>query len=500
MKKILSLLLVLVMLFSLASCDILLSTGTGSGSDSSSDKDSSTDTGTGTGTGTGSSVTRPTPNYTEDKNVYEPGYNSTGNKITYLKNQVDLPQLSKYYHNYQAAISMTFDDGDHTDTGRTLNTLFEKYGFRGTLMMTANNVKSTASEWREILQAGYLDVGCHGYHHADPRDIHDEATLMRETHEAVNYLRETFPDQKVLTFATPFAFTTNAYETELKKLVISNRLEAGGNKVVHGEDYNIYRIQAHSFNDRINAISINSKADEAVANGDWLVELMHGVVDGSRYGTDINKDVFATHCKYLYDKYNGKVWFGSFEEVSIYMVQYENTTIKYVACDKDSMTFTMSNDLDKSIYNIPMSARFFIPSFADSAYYVINGVEYDLEVGRIGSGANAKKYVDILDVQADGTPIKIVFGGNKGCSNGCVVHNYLEVDEVESTCTSHGYTIKECALCEATYKTAYTTLHSYPAEKQKETVIINGVEQSKYFSICTECGNEKIHYYMIDPE
>jgi peptidoglycan/xylan/chitin deacetylase (PgdA/CDA1 family) len=471
--------------------------GTGGGSDTNLDSGKDTDSNIGTGTGTGTNVTRPTPTYTEDKNKYEPSLAPNG-KISYLKYQIDYPELSKYYHNYQAAISMTFDDGDHTDTGRTLNELFAKYGFRGTLMFTANNVKNNIAEWQTILDKGYLDIGCHGYYHADPRYITDDATLMRETHEAVKFLRDNFEGQKVLTFATPMAFTTDEYEAELKKLVISNRLEAGGNKVVHGGNYNIYRIQAHSFNSGISSISINSKADEAVTKGEWLVELMHSVVDGSRYGTDINKDVFAEHCKYLYDKYNGKVWFGSFEEVSIYMIQYENTTIEYLDCDRDSMTFKMTNDLDKSIYNIPMSARFYIPSFANSAYCIIDGVEYDLEVGRIGSGAYMKKYVDVLDINPDGKPIKIVFGDNKNCSNGCVVHSYIEIDEIESTCTTHGYTIKECTLCGATYKLDYTPLHNYPSTKEKEIVTINGVMQTKYFNICEDCGHEKIHYYVIE--
>ncbi len=491
MKKLLSLALVLIMLFSLVSCELLLGTGVGTDSDVDSGKDSNSNVGTGT------NVVRPQPVYTEDKNVYEPEINGNG-KIVYLKNQIDMPELSKYYHNYQAAISMTFDDGDHVGTGHTLNELFSKYGFHGTLMLQVGNVKNNVSEWQAIVDEGYLDVGCHGYDHKDPREITDEATLKKETIEAVQFLRDNFQGQKVLTFATPVAFTTDAYEAELRKVVISNRLEAVGNKVVHGEDYNIYKVQAHSFKEGIAPLVINSKADEAVTKGEWFVELMHGVVDGSRYSTDINKNVFASHCKYLYDKYNGKVWFGSFEEVSIYMIQYENTTIEYVDCDKDSMTFKMTNDLDKSIYNIPMSARFYIPAFADSAYYVLDGVEYDLEVGRIGSGAYMKKYVDIIDVQPDGKPIKIVFGGNKSCSNGCVVHNYLKTDEIESTCTTHGYSIKECALCGASYKLDYTPLHSFPAEKQKEIVTINGVEQSKYFSICTDCGHEKIHYYLIE--
>jgi peptidoglycan/xylan/chitin deacetylase (PgdA/CDA1 family) len=70
---------------------------------------------------------------------------------------LQVPELGKFYHNYEAAISMTFDDGDNVVSGRILNELFAKYGFKGTLMFTANNVIGTADQWNEILAEGYLD-------------------------------------------------------------------------------------------------------------------------------------------------------------------------------------------------------------------------------------------------------------------------------------------------------------------------------------------------------
>lgn len=434
-----------------------------------------------TNTDTGNQAPTYNPTLIPDRIKYTATYNAAGTKINYGKESLQAPELGKFYHNYEAAISMTFDDGDNVETGRILNELFAKYGFRGTLMFTANNVIGTADEWNEILAEGYLDVGAHGYHHVDPAGITDEATLRRETVEAVELLRTLFPTQKVLTFATPLARTTDAYEAMLKELVIANRLEQGGGKVIYGEDYNMYRIQASSFNMGKSLDYINGQADAAVKNGIWLIELMHGVIDGTRYNTDIDKATFVKHCEYLYKKYNGKVWFGSFEEVSLYVYQYEKSKLEYVACDKDSMTFKITTDasLDKEIFNVPMSAKVYLPTYASTAYYVINGVEYDANVEKIGE---RKRYVNLYDIPTDGTEVKLYFSGNKETNNGCYLHTYEVSKEVESTCTSHGFVELECTYCHNKYKRTIYDMHNY-----LDTVEIDGVTYEK----CSDCDHKR---------
>ena len=467
-KRIIAFLMLAIILIASVSCN-------NSTIDTNTDTDTSTDTGSSGNQGNTNSTYNPV--LIPDTIKYNATYNAAGTKINYGKETLQAPELGKFYHNYEAAISMTFDDGDNVESGRILNELFAKYGFKGTLMFTANNVIGTADEWNEILAEGYLDVGAHGYHHVDPSGITDEAVLNRETVEAVTLLRELFPTQKVLTFATPLAFTTDAYEAELKELVIANRLEQGGEKVIYGEDYNMYRIQASSFNMGKTIDYINAQADAAVKNGTWLIELMHSVIDGTRYNTDIDKASFVQHCEYLYKKYNGKVWFGSFEEVSLYVYQYENSKLEYVACDKESMTFKITTDasLDKSIFNIPMSAKVYLPTYASYAYYVIDGVEYDAKVEKLGE---RKRYVNLYDIPTDGTEVKLYFSGNNAINNGCFMHTYEVSNEVESTCTTHGYVELECTYCHNTYKRTIYDLHNY-----LETEEIDG----EIYEKCVDC-------------
>ena len=180
-------------------------------------------------------------------------------------------------------------------------------------------------------------------------------------------------------------------------------------------------------------------------------------------------------------KYNGKVWFGSFEEVSLYVYQYENSKLEYVACDKDSMTFKITTDasLDKEIFNVPMSAKVYLPTYASTAYYVIDGVEYDAKVEKLGE---RKRYVNLYDIPTDGTEVKLYFSGNKETSNGCYMHTYEVSQEVESTCTTHGFVELECTYCHNKYKRTFYDLHNY-----SENVEVDGVTYEK----CSDCDHKR---------
>jgi hypothetical protein len=79
------------------------------------------------------------------------------------------------------------------------------------------------------------------------------------------------------------------------------------------------------------------------------------------------------------------------------------------------MSFNVTCDLDKDIYNIPMTVKIYIPARVKTAYAVVNGEEQLLTVNR-GSGINT---VIIKDIPVNGEDVKIYFGENSLCDNGC---------------------------------------------------------------------------------
>jgi hypothetical protein len=314
------------------------------------------------------------------------------------------------------------------------------------------------------------------------------------------FLREKFPGQRVLTFATPFAHINNSYEEYLSQFVICNRLEAGGSSVSLSQnlDFNTYRIKAYSINRNSSASTVNALLPYAVEDGTWVVELYHCVMETASNSTDVDLSVFSSHCEYLYRNYRDTIWFATFEDVLIYAEQLKHTTIEYTACDRESLTFTVKPDgtLDKEIYNIPMTAKFYLPNdLVDSAYAMVNGVYQPLEYE--ADLSTGYEYVMVRDIPSNmESEVVIYIGGNKTMKNGCV-HRYSIDSIVEPTHETGGYTVNKCTKCEHTYKSAFTNpVHEYTGEIVEviaPTTMKKGL--SKHY--CNQCDKyiiEEVRY------
>ena len=479
-------------------------TDTSSSAPSSSTTDSSTDTSSSkpgsssttsssANTSSSSSTTkpdRPLPSIVPDRTNYKPTVVGNKEAIYYINDIMQHPSLTPYYNGYKAALTQTFDDGYDSNTGVIVSDQYERFGFRGTMMLgpcfLGNN--QIIKEWNDIFDRGFLDVGCHGYNHKEPTTL-SQYEYEHEIYDAIMFLRDKFPGQRVLTFATPFAHINDAYEDYLSQFTIGNRLEAGGSTVNFGDNlnYNPYRVKAISFNANTGSDPAKNGVTNAVKYGRWVVELFHCVKETGASGVDVSASAFISHCEWLYRNYRDDLWVATFEEVLIYGEQLQHTTVDYTACDRESMTVTITPDgtLDKEIYNIPLSVTVYLPSFVDSAYAMIDGEYQPLELEQIFE--TGEKYVTVREIDATKkTDVKVYIGGNKTMKNNCV-HAYAKVDVLEPTHETGGYTLNECSKCNHTYYSAYTNpVHDYTGE---EVVVIEPTATkfglSKHY--CTQC-------------
>ena len=462
-----------------------------------SKKPGTTDT---TKPGTTSSTTKPTtPVIVPDRTQYKADVVGDKEAIYYINDLVRHPVLTPYYNGYKAALTMTFDDGYHAETGINITNQYEKFGFRGTMMLGVCFIKdeSMIKAWSAVFARGYLDLGCHAYNHMAPSQM-SSSDFEHEIKDAIMFLREKFPGQRVLTFATPLAQITNAYEEYLSQFVIGNRLEAGGTTVnlTTNLDYNPYRVKAVSFNVRTNMSGLRTEVEVAVKNGSWIVELCHCVKENAD-GVDVELSVFQNHCEWLYRNYRDLLWVTTFEDVLVYGEQLKHTAVDYTACDRESMTFTVTPDgtLDKDLYKIPMTIMVYLPDFVDSAYATVNGVYQPLEI--TSSPTTGERIVYVREISAtEVSEVKVYLGANKTMKNNCV-HSYFKADVVEPTHEAGGYTVNECSKCGHTYNSAYTNpVHDYTG---REEVVIEAVLTQRGLKkvYCTQCDKhivEEIRY------
>ena len=298
MKRILSILLVLIMLLSFTAC-ASNSSSDGANSDTSSGTNTDSDTGASTSTNTSTNTNTNTstntggssyvPDYTKDTTNYNPRTNTAKTAIYYINETLEYPTVTKYKNGAKAALSMTFDDANNANAGVIISEVFAKYDnkMHGTIMATVSFMKTSAGNeeqsiqaWQNVFDLGYLDLGCHGYYHADPTGYASasDAELYAEVGAAFEYLRAKFPTQRVLTYATPLARINDNYEEYLRQWCLSNRLEAGGNFAVIGESYNIYRMKASMIQNGTNLRTIYESVQASVEAERWIVHLFHFLI------------------------------------------------------------------------------------------------------------------------------------------------------------------------------------------------------------------------------
>ena len=412
------------------------------------------------------------------------------------------PTLTPYYNGNKAALTMTFDDGYDVGTGIIVSDIFEKFGFRGTMMLGPCflGADGIIDRWNKVFARGFLDVGCHGYNHKEPTTL-DPSEYEREIKDAIMFLREKFPTQRVLTFATPFAHINNSYKDYLKDYVIGNRLEGNNTNVYLGKDldFDRYTVNAYSVNKTSTMSKIQSAVEYAVEKGGWMVELYHCVLENAVNSTDISLSSFQYHCDYLYANYHDTIWFATFEEVFIYAEELKHTAVKYTDCDRETMTFKVTPDgtLDKDLYNIPLSVQIYLPqNLVDSAYATVNGEVQYLEY--VTENTTGYEYVIVKGLSAtEESEVVIHLGGNKTMRNGCVRHTYAVDEIVEPTHDTVGYTVNICTRCEHTYVSEYKNpVHDFSGKVEEmvaPTQYKNGV--SKHYCIHCDEYEVKPNYY-----
>lgn len=447
MKKIVSILLLVAMVFALASCAVVPAT-TDTGTNTNTNSDTSTGTSTDTDTNTGGTYVPPLLDY--DTNKYEAKYaNSKKTQIKHGTQTIKAPSITEYYNDYEAALSMTFDDGADLGAAQLAESIMSEYGIKGTLLVNIGNIQGNLSGWQKLVAGDTFDIGSHGWAHKDPSSISIDE-MEHEIKDSYDFLQENFADENPITYATPLSHITPEYRQYLIDTgFICNRVEIFG-KVISPKSkdvdmFNLYSKRIDTGNNAETNVRVN--VSDTLKSGNWFIELFHNV--RTKDGTDIPEEDFRNHCKWLYDNFNGKVWFGSYDDVAKYIAQYQTATIEYTACDRDTMTFLAK--VDKN-YGQEMTLKIYMPFYADSAYAIINGQEQYLELQKASNSRYA--YIN-TEISEEGTEIKIVMGGNKLYMNNCN-HEYVEDKVVAPTDKAYGYTEMICTNCEHSYKSEYT--------------------------------------------
>ncbi|MBQ4108284.1 MAG: hypothetical protein IJC80_02660 [Clostridia bacterium] len=227
-----------------------------------------------------------------------------------------------------------------------------------------------------------------------------------EIKEAIEFLKDKFPSQKVITFAAAYNTVTLSFLDYLDEHSISCRIGTNGEQASLSQEFDMYSVKAFGFNENSNFEFLQAQTAQLIDEGAWVVYFFHTVTSGAPYeDVGTSKSVLDAHCKALYDKYNGSVWFGSFEDVSIYAKQLKDVKITPTSLNGGTMAFNVSTTLDTEIYNVPMSMKMYVPSNATSVCAKVNSEAQETKIHSDEGG----KYIYVLDVPTDNSTVEIIY-------------------------------------------------------------------------------------------
>ncbi len=301
----------------------------------------------------------------------------------------------------KGVVTIVHDDGD-LSTGTFLNQQFQEKQLCGTVAMQAkavistSGVKNTAAiaGWQKLFDAGYLDLACHSWTHQF-WGITDEAesgvyinnsgvetpfsfkdgNITFETKGAKEALISCFPNETVRAFVKP-GFGKYVDENGKKQSISPEAIEIikenfigmrmGGRDTHPWSSSSMYNLTSYQVSLKDSLSDWTTKVDKAVDKGQWIIFMFHQIIPDDSV-TDKTSTLRVKHSTasdlftYIASRTeSGELWCSYLEDAMMYLVEQKETTGRVVVW-KNNINITLNNDLDKSLYDYPLTVLVDVP-------------------------------------------------------------------------------------------------------------------------------------------
>lgn len=286
-------------------------------------------------------------------------------------------EISKWYNNKDGALTLSFDDGTITQYEYAVPVM-EKYGIKATFALVTEWTKdfpSSSAEkgnfsvekfgWKqakELLAKGN-EIASHNQFHIKMDTLSDSEMLMQMTESRI--IAEKNLNSKVYTFVFPYSATrSNIFTLPAKAGYIFAR--TGEESVNQSDNVNLEKLTTLAiYSEEVpNLKEINKYISDA--NGKWLILNYHNIFPSDSKEMNLLKyhDVTATYSvtpetfkKQVRLMRNSDYWIAPINVVGRYVLEREVSKLEFTNHD-NKIILKAGNDLDTSIYNIPLTIVF----------------------------------------------------------------------------------------------------------------------------------------------
>lgn len=321
--------------------------------------------------------------------------------ITVAMSQDDGVKITPWYHNSAGAVSVTFDDADMTQY-LTAFPVLEKYHMKGTFSVVGEWVSDepgyTAEPgffeicrmgWTQLLELASQghEMAAHGFYHIK----YDKQLPVEELAGQMEQIRELIESktgQPVFTLFYPYSYASGNIPLAAKKAgYLFGR--SGLDTLNPPSPPDMYLLASMAILNASTPDSTLFRQWLSEANDNWLVLMYHHLFpQGSKEMEILNAHEVINNYSVTPEVFERQMndlsatgyWVATVSEIGRYITERDNTEINVFRSKKKIGIYTLNN-LDRNIYNIPLTLEIGLPwkkaavkgSLDDGIYEVKNG-------------------------------------------------------------------------------------------------------------------------------
>jgi len=291
-----------------------------------------------------------------------------------------------------AAISYTFDDGCSNQFAVAIP-MFDQKGFKLTLFtVTGNSMFPGWSKLQAAAAKGH-EIASHTITHPNLGQLSEsqQTTELKNSRDAIT---ANISGQKCLTMAYPFC--VEGKDSIVSQYYIAARTCSG--QVVPSTPANFMGISSFGCGSQGSVQTtqdFNNKVNEAAAAKGWCVFLIHGIDDDGGY-SPVTTATLQGSIDYM-SVNKDKFWVETFGNVARYILERNAASVTEISGSDDSITLQVTDNLDDSIFNYPLTMRRPLPANWPAAAVSQNNKPVNTQIVDVAS----KKYV-MFDIVPNG--------------------------------------------------------------------------------------------------
>jgi ethanolamine utilization microcompartment shell protein EutS len=237
--------------------------------------------------------------------------------------------------------------------------------------LTLYPVPNWGPNWTKIQNAAAAghEVGSHTMSHPNLSGL----TIEEQTTELVNSqntINSYIPGQQCATIAYPYCAPGN--QALCATYYIAGRTCSG--QIVPATPSNFYQISSMvcgSAGAVKTTADFTTKFSSAATSGGWCVFLIHGIDSDGGY-SPLSSTVLRESIEHL-DAHRNTFWVSTFRNVVRYIKERNDVSITEISNEPNTITIQVTDTLDDTIYNYPVTLRRPLPSGWPSATVSQNG-------------------------------------------------------------------------------------------------------------------------------